>query len=281
VVVELFAVGDESGIQAGAPYCLISGYIGSAKEWLAFEPQWEAVLKGAGVQWFHARQFFGRGNDGRRLGPYGAWTDDDARVFLSKLAGVINQRRLRPIGVAVDTGAFNALTEGERRWLTGGLWAARPDDLSRGRWTQNTGAPTKPYYLAFQFFLVQAAQSSVKDAQISFLFDRQNVLQAQAINMFQQTVERGLIKIEGYEKYLRWIAYGNSPDEPSLQAADLHTHAWYGTLARGPDLEWERSYAMDLLTKKRTVMGICNADYLEQLLTRLPADVRKRLRQLA
>ena len=281
MVLQLFAVGDESGIQAGAPYCLISGYIGSAKEWLAFGPQWEAVLKDAGVEWFHARQFLGRDNHGRRLGPYAAWTDDEARVFLKKLADVINQRRLNPIGVAVDTGAFNALTQGERRWLTGGLWAARPDDLSRGRWTHNTGAPTKPYYLAFQFFLVQAAQNAAKDAQINFLFDRQNVLQAQAINMFQQTVERGLIKIEGYEKYLRWIAYGNSPDEPSLQAADLHTHAWYGALAYADDLACERSYAMDLLTKKRKVMGICNAEYMEQLLERLPADVRNRLRELA
>jgi len=279
MALQFAAVGDESGIHAGAPYCVVSGYSASAREWLAFEPRWRTVLKDAGVEWFHAKQFFGRDKRGRRLGPYAKWLDNDARRFLEKLAGVINQRRVTPIGVAIDVAAFNALTEGERRFLTGGLWTA-PPDLSRGRWTQNTGAPTKPYYLALQVFFVQAAQHSPKDAQINFLFDRQNVLQAQAINMFNQTVERGLA-VDGQKKDLRWIAYGSSREEPSLQAADLRTHAWYGTLAYGGLLGWERAYAMDLLTKKSKVIGICNAEFMEHLLGELPVDVRDKLRELA
>ena len=99
--------------------------------------------------------------------------------------------------------------------------------------------------------------------------------------MFQQTVARGLVTIHGVEKQLRWIAYGNSPEEPSLQAADLHTHCWYSTLAKGEGLDLERSYAMDLLTKKRNVMGVCNSEYLGQLISKLPPQVQARLKELA
>jgi len=278
MALQFAAAGDESGIHTGAPYCLVCGYSGSAKEWLAFEPRWQAALHDAGVEWFHSKQFFGRDKRGRRLGPYAKWLASDAERFLEKLALTINERRLTPIGVAIDVEAFNALTLGERRFLTGGLWAA-PPDLSRGRWTHNTGAPTKPYYLALQSFFVQAARHTPKDAQINILLDRQNVLQAQAINMFNLTVERGLA-VDGQKKDLRWIAFGSSREEPALQAADLRTHTWYANLVHGESLDSERDYAMHLLTKKDKFIGICNAEYMEGILGALPDDVRNKLRGL-
>ena len=284
MALQFFAVGDESGIQDGAPYCLVCGYSGSAKEWDAFEPQWQSVLDDAGVERFHATEFFGRDRRGRRLGPYANWTDDDAARFLERLAGAINQRRLRPIGVAVDVAAFNGLTEGERRFLTGGFWMTR--NRSEGRWIRSTGAPNKPYYLAFQYFLQQAARHSPKDAQINFLFDRQDVLEAHAVKVFKEIAERGLI-IDGDKKNLRRLAFGSSRDDPALQAADLRVNTWYGTLTRENTVEamgWERVHAMNLLTKKKksSLMGVMTKEVLDKMLSGyLPNEVRKTLQDLA
>lgn len=264
----LFVFADESGIHDTAPYCVLAGYIGSPRQWIIFEKKWSELLDEYGLSEFHAKRFFARDNEGKRVSPFHGWSDFEARQFLARLVAMINERRLYPIVGVVDVAAFNTLSVGERRFLTGG------NILKSGKWDTH-GAPTKPYYLAFQFFIVEAMQRAVKGKTVHFIFDRQNVLQSRAGETFYEiikVIERGesLVNVSAD---LGNIAFRNSAHEEGLQAADLLTHGWYSYLTRRDTMSDERMDAMDMLSQKRESIRMLDAGAMQTLLGKLPPNL--------
>ena len=214
--VELFTFGDESGIHDGARYCVVAGYIGSPRQWKPFEEAWAEVLDRYSVQAFHAVRFFGRGPGGVRLDEYEGWADEKADAFLDELMGVINQRRLRAIGGAIDVKAFKALTQGEKRYVTGG-WVT--DD---GKWLAS-GAPSKPsapYFFALLLFLIEALSEAAPDARINLIFDRQNVVKGRAVQNINDLTRHQILDAIGGAR-LRQVAFAPSDEEQGLQAVTL------------------------------------------------------------
>lgn len=274
----LHVAADESGVHGNASYCLVTGYVGTPQHWGRFERQWKEILARYSVSDFHAKRFFARDERGGRLDCYKGWPAEKALSFLDNLLFCVDQRRLSPIGGAVQVPSFDALTYGERRFLTGGNFTAD------GRWL-TSGAPSKPYYLALEHLLVEALNRASEDTTIHFLFDRQEVLGARAVQTFNEIVGRAPARstsyctqpLVGVEKLGR-LAFGKCSKEPCLQAADLLTHSWYSYLSRGAEgLSDERRYAMNQLTRKRQDIRIYNTEGFELVLSKLPSEVRAAL----
>jgi hypothetical protein len=76
---------------------------------------------------------------------------------------------------------FQARTESERKWLTGATYS--PEFR---KW-EDSGSPNRPYYLGFNECIENAA-ARVRNPkwQVSFYFDRQNVLAPYALEYYQR-----------------------------------------------------------------------------------------------
>ena len=159
--------------------------------------------------------------------------------------------------------AFNDLTVGERRFVTGAFM--------KGSKPITSGAQSQPYYLAFQYLVIEATNQAGENTTINFMFDRQNVLQAKAELTFGEYVKH--MSDESRRKKLGRIAFGASTDFPGLQAADMLTHLWYSYMSHGAGMGEARHRAIQTLTRKRDEMRLFNAERLEELLSGLsPAD---------
>jgi hypothetical protein len=123
---------DEAGIDGQAPYVSIAGYVAPVSEWEKFENDWHFVLNeymkdiSEPLRYFHALEFYGNAEKYRR------WTPSKRASFINAL---------------FRTAAFLSMTEDERRYLTGGV--------HNGMKWKTHGAPTKPYFLPFQFCIIR------------------------------------------------------------------------------------------------------------------------------
>lgn len=173
---------------------------------MSFKRAWSKVLQAYGVSRFHARDFFA-GNFGGPSSVYHGWQTDKAVAFLHELVATINGLNLRPIGGAIVVNDFNALTLGERRILTGGLWS-----IPKQKFVVS-GAPTKPYFAAFVRFLIEAMEQTPKNAITHFVFDRQNVMERNAARLFHGLTSYHAF--EGHEK-LGSLQYADPGQELAL-----------------------------------------------------------------
>ena len=73
---------DESGIQEGAPLCLIGGFFGGPGQFKKFGKAWQTVLNQYEVQEFHAKEYWAFDSKGKRAAhPYRNWTEDKTQSF--------------------------------------------------------------------------------------------------------------------------------------------------------------------------------------------------------
>ena len=166
---------DESGIHDQAPFCVVAGYMGGARHWKRFEELWGPNSK---IQDFHAKRFFARDPRGNRVPPFKEWDNARAEAYYNELLHAITSVNIYPIGGIVDVAEFWKYTEAERAHLTGSDWR-------NGRRTLS-GAPTKPYYLAFQEALASSLHRLKRnDLQIHFTFDQQEDFAPLALEMFK------------------------------------------------------------------------------------------------
>lgn len=276
VTIELFVFGDESGIQAKAPICLVGGYIGSPRQWERLDKQWRRVLTDNEITEFKGHEFFGREN-GQRVGQYAAWTDRKAALYLSQLLALVQQTAVQPLGLGVERKGFDALSVGERRYMTGGVFKPRA-----GRWTRLTGAPTKPYFFLMQGMMKAAVGAHLeKDARVHFVLDEQNEFEDHAERLFRE-IKRQLPPEEiGHVGELR---FAESCKLAPLQVADMYAHLVYRMFSDSP-LTNEHRVALNSLRLKRG-LGLKKAGFpifgfesLKGILERsVPADALAKLR---
>lgn len=279
MVLEFYAYGDESGWQSESPFCLVSGYVGSPRQWEIFKQEWNGILGEYEVNAFHARRFFGRNRQGGRLDEYANWSDEKAIAFLDRLTAAIDRRDIRAIGCAVNTADFIALGKGERRYITGAgfrPWGFTLDTYEGVQWLAS-GGPSQPYYLAFQQCLMDGLAHVPREATVHFVFDHQNVLEDGAIKVFDDFKLHSPSE-EGEPKVGR-LSFGFASSEPEIQAADLFTYSVFSSLTREQDITPDRRRAFVALTRKRSGIPLANADSIEKaFFASMPDDLRDALR---
>src|SRR5271166_2672068 len=120
VFVMLQAYMDDSGSHDRAPVCTLAGYFGGWRRWGEFEASWGATLKKYGVCEFHAKRFWKRDKEGRRLDCYKDWSDDRANEFIDELLTVIEKStRINPFACGIHATEWDKQTISDRRMFTG------------------------------------------------------------------------------------------------------------------------------------------------------------------
>ena len=285
IAFDLVACLDESGIHDDARICIMSGYIGSIRNWSIFEERWERVLQRFDVADFHSKAFFAVDESGQqcgsyrtssdrsRKGTYAHWTADKAGAFLDGLLDVIQGTDVRPIGAYIDTAVFWERSYGERRFLTGGFF-----DFTHLKW-KTSGAPTKPYFLIFDHCVAEAALQTKPGLKTLFLFDQQKQFEGRAVQQFMDSAS-ALSRADslGIGKRIGGILFHERLDVPGLQAADLYTHCWYRYVTKPAD-KGLRFRALDRMTAKVPGMKFYTREHIQGLFDKLPARVAVALRE--
>jgi hypothetical protein len=275
VPVDLYVYADESGIQAGAPFCVVAGYIGNPETWETLRRSWKKVINGFGVTEFKSTEFFTRNTLGQRVGEYEGWSNKKARRYLAALTDLIHGANIEPIGVGIIWAAFKALSIGERRYLTGGN--LRVTGYS-ARWKGSTGAPTKPYFfLMLTLMKLSVGKTISEKGFIHFTFDEQNEFDDHAERLYREIKATQLHPVEMGR--MGDLKFSVSKRTPELQAADMYAHIVYSRFTRGNDMESGREIAADVLTRKQPGFPILDADALrEWMALGLPPEVLEKIR---
>jgi hypothetical protein len=74
---------DESGTHDTSPISIMAGYLGTAEQSGAFDAEWIALLRSAGVGHVHAVDLF------KRTRAFKGWSAEQANAFAMQLDGVI------------------------------------------------------------------------------------------------------------------------------------------------------------------------------------------------
>ena len=256
---------DESGIHDGAAFCVVVGFVGSARNWQLFENRW---AKASGGVDFHGKEFFARVR-GQRVGPYKGWTDQKARDYLIGLADVVATTDVLPIGSVINVKDFNALSLDDRKYLTGAIYTVRAQRF------RTSGAPNKPFFLGFGDCMAAAAAHVRKPKwKVNIVWDRQNQFAGLATELFQTALEKG---IPGLHDRLGELSFKPKTGLGGLQAADLLAHTAYkrSGLAVGANKELDMA---TLRLRPKTVRRIRLYDsvsFPDRLQPRDADDVRR------
>ena len=216
---------DESGIHDGASVCVVGGFYGMQMPWRKFERQWNKIiadypeLKGIG---FHARRFFARTPHGERVSPYKDWSDEKADKFLERLVQAIMRNSIYPIGYGVIVADFMGLSLNERKWLTGAKFTIGGKCLSSGN-------PKKPYYIPFQFCVLDSSRMSKANPadKIHFFVGLDRTFHEYASGLYKYIISDQVRLPEKLRNLLGQISYPMAKDTAGLQAADLLAYQLY------------------------------------------------------
>jgi hypothetical protein len=214
---------DESGIHDKAPACVVAGYYGTTRAWRTFEQQWNRVvddypeLRATG---FHAKDFFARAN-GERVRQYKGWDDAKAARLLDRLVQAIIRNRIFPIGYAVVVNDFLSLPITDRQWFTGAKFALD------GKYLES-GCPNKPYYLPFQFCVLDSARMSgaTRNEKIDFFAGIDRTFHEYATVLYKYLLADVRIQASILD-LLGGMHYPLARETPGLQAADLLVYRLY------------------------------------------------------
>jgi uncharacterized protein DUF3800 len=202
---------DESGIHGGARYCIVVGFVATARRWQQCEEAWHRATGGIT---FHAKRFFAR--DGRtRFDHYKGWSDAKAEEYLLALVNAITGAELTPIGTAIDVQAFQSLSPDQRRYLTGAQFYNDSGAYA------DSGKPDAPYALGFLRCMIDGVRFVANGKfKVSFVFDRQTDYAPYATQYFQ----RALKAMPEVRANVADLIFKGKDDVVGLQAADLLAH---------------------------------------------------------
>jgi hypothetical protein len=252
---------DESGIHDESPMCLMAGYVATNRQWTKVIREWEHVQRSFNAPVFHAYRFFPTAAFKQ---DYPGWDEEKRRSYVMALVGVLRAHKLVRINHGVDVAAFRALTEDERRHVTGGILSK-----NYSRWTRQ-GAPTKPYFLCFMLCVNQALNST-SDLKVNLFCDEQP--DESSKNNATELVE--LIKeYRADQERLGSIIFGSRGDHPPLQAADLLAYLWY--VQRSKDNSPFEDEILEALLGGQVSLPYCNDAMLKVILEGLPNRVGER-----
>jgi hypothetical protein len=215
------AYSDSSGDGKKDKVLVVAGYFGEEGCMRTAESQWRAVINSylphvpEDQREFHAKIFWNRDIQGRRLYPYSNWDDKKADSYIAALLRVIKRaKKMHPVAVSMAVPLWNALSHDEKRQLTGGGW-------HKGKF-RDTGAPSKPYFLPFRFFVWNCVKDCKAKQLTHFYFDIDNKHSGYSLRYFKR-----LKTLSQYRDKLGDIDFPNSVRSPLIQCADLLSYELY------------------------------------------------------
>jgi hypothetical protein len=189
---------DESGIHEGSPICVVAGLVLADSAASVLSKKWSQLLSDYDLTHFHAKDF------SALSGPFRGWHRNRTPAFslnatelIDNALGYSASPAMR-IGVGISSSDFFRLPVDERRWLTGGTFTEGKGGLRK--WKRQ-GAPSKPYFLAFQHAVLDATKFTTVDTgaqvishvdtngKVNFIFDRQHEYEATALGVFSAMKE--------------------------------------------------------------------------------------------
>lgn len=209
VFVMLRAYIDDSGTHDGSHNCVIGGYWGGVKEWSQFESRWKRVLKSEGIEEFKANEFWQR-PDGKRIGPYKAWTDERHRAFIDCLLRIIEDQKIYPFVVGVLNSEWGNRSPVFKRVFSAmeGKRGLNEDDL-------------KSMFLPVQVAFFKAAQYCKPGKRMSFIFDDDPRTSGHTANIYNNLKKQAVEDNDDYRFILGSLEFEDSKIATPLQAADL------------------------------------------------------------
>jgi hypothetical protein len=224
----------------------VAGYLASAQQWAKFIKKWDKIKAEFSAPVFHANRFFPKPAFNK---DYPGWSEQKRNQYIDKIITAIRTHRLTPIAKAVDAEAFMQLSEGKRRWLTGGVRKGR-----NLRWAKQ-GAPTKPYFPCFMRCLVQAARLTESGHTTHVYMDWQDQYAAQALALFQDFSDTQT------ERRISSLTFGYRSEFAPLQAADLLAYLWNVQLNKVQDRFTDQIMYMLHEKRDRTINVWRKADF--------------------
>lgn len=210
---------DESGIHTNnCEFCCVGGYFGQEKTWEKFEKAWRKTLERYGIEEFHAKRFWQRDPQGNRVNPYRGWDDGMADTFLNRLLDIITNHRIFPTGAGVVKCAWDALSDKERTFLTGGRY-----DLLKKKWV-TTGSKTRPYFLGFQFAIVGPLVHCPPSDKVHFAFDLNEQVRGYALDLY--AILKNDSNLSSRDR-MGEPSFPTSLEAVQLQAADMLVYQMY------------------------------------------------------
>jgi len=103
--------------------------------WKQFDLDWERAIRHRGLSEFHANRFWSRTPDGKTVGEYKDWSEEDCTTFLTELLDNHSTMSRLARWLCRCLIRLGRMTFDERRHLTGGIYKS-------GRF-KNGGAPSK------------------------------------------------------------------------------------------------------------------------------------------
>lgn len=221
VMVEAYL--DESGIHKKARVCVVAGFYANQVIWRKFEGQWNSIINDYPEiieTGFHAKRFFARA-DGKRVSPYTNWPDEKADKFLNRLVQCVMRNPVSPIAFGVVVQDFLALSEIDRKWLTGAQFSLQGKPIT-------SGCSTKSYYLPFQFCIFKSAQmsSAAEIDKIHVFVGLDRTFHAYAADLYKNLQTDPRLP-ESLVSLLGTLSNPLAKDTPGLQAADLLAYQFY------------------------------------------------------
>ena len=242
---------DESGITQ-EDHCVMAGFVGGYGQWRSLAKAWDGVVEELPKMDFHAKTFFGRDENGKRVGPYKDWTDEKADNFLESLIDAIFSVNLHPIGGVVDYAAFNCRTLDERIFLTGGV-------TNREKWL-TSGSPEKPYYLAFQHCMTDAiGYANHNGIKVNFFCDSQKQLAPYAHELYEKYKRLHPLRVI----HCGALTYVDRLDVRVVQAADLLSYVTYRHKSNPTE---ETDYTLNRLLEKENELRFYSHEGIEHAL---------------
>lgn len=256
MVIEIYV--DDSGTHGDSPFCVVAGYRGSQNQWKDFCSRWTTDDCHTEL---HATEFFRRNERGQRISLYAGWDKVKAREYLDCRLDAINRTNIFPVGAMIDVGAFRALNEDERRYLTGGKWRSEKWRIS--------GAPTKPYFLPFQDVIIQGVEAVKRPRdRAHFYFDTNKQLSSFGRELYAQV--RNGCEDAGFVSRMGDLTFASPSENPGLQAADLFAYCWYHFRLHGHSTKPEVQMVMNVLTKKGDELNYFSKAAMDKLLGKIP-----------
>ena len=236
---------DESRIHEGSHICVVAGLVLADSAARVLSEKWSELLSDHDLTHFHAKNF------AALSGPFRGWHRNRTPAFSQNATELINgalgysgSPAMR-IAVGISSTDFFRLPADERRWLTGGTFAEGKNGLRK--WKRQ-GAPSKPYFLAFQQAVLDATKLTTVDTgaqlishvdtneKVDFIFDRQSEYEATALGVYRAMKEMPL-SIKGR---VGNITFESKTKSVLLQIADFMAYEAYSYLRSREVLSLDR-----------------------------------------
>jgi hypothetical protein len=200
---------DESGTHAESPISVMAGYVGTSEQWQAFETDWTALVRKAGVQHIHAVDLF------KRTKQFKGWKAEDVNALAVSLDGVIAAHLQVGFSVIVRDDDYK------------NIYGAGPHPRRLAKDTKygvcfRACLAFVPSYIASEFALAQQT-ALAQQATINFVLEQGHRNTGDAQRLFK------LFKADALPEWQDFVGTMDlsTKDSPGTQAADFLAYCVY------------------------------------------------------